>query len=257
MRSIWSGVISFGLVNIPIKLYPAVESDRIHLNYLRRDDLCPISYKKVCRETGEEVPSSAIVKGYQYQKGDYVVLNEEDFKKADPGKTYTIAVDQFVDEAEVDLRYPEKPYYLEPDKKGSQQVYALLREALKKAKKIGIGTFVLKDRQHLFALKPDGNVILLIMLRFHHQIRDPSKLDLPAKTSIPKNQMDLAMELIEKFVGPFDPKKYHDTYFEKLRQIIEQKKEGKVPAVKEKPAPAAPGRDILQKLKESLSMAEH
>ncbi|HQP91424.1 MAG TPA: Ku protein, partial [Candidatus Omnitrophota bacterium] len=124
MRSLWSGMISFGLVNIPVKLYTAVKSRQYEMNLLRKDDLCPIQYKRVCRKTGEEVPYQDIVKGYEYEKGDYVVLDDEDFEKAATKKTYSIDIDAFVDEKEVDPKYFEKPYYLEPDKR-SRRSYAL------------------------------------------------------------------------------------------------------------------------------------
>src|SRR5882762_1774751 len=128
MRSIWSGSINFGLVNIPVKLYTAVRENHLHMNYLRRDDLCPIGYRKVCRSTGEEVKKEDIVRGYEYQKGDFVVLDENDFKKADVEKTYAIAIEDFVLEKEIDIIYADTPYYMEPEKQ-SKTTYALFREA--------------------------------------------------------------------------------------------------------------------------------
>jgi DNA end-binding protein Ku len=153
-RPSWTGMISFGLVNVPVNLYVAVKPEIHAMNYLRKDDLCPISYKKVCRVTGEEVPFKDIVRGYEYREGDYVVLSDDDFGKADVKRTSTIDVEAFVDEGDVDPKYIEKPYYLEPQKKG-HKAYALLREAMARSKKVAIGVFVLRDREHLVMLKPE------------------------------------------------------------------------------------------------------
>ena len=195
-------MISFGLVNIPVKLYAAVNTEAYEMNLLRRDDLCPIKYKKVCRNTGQEVPYEDIVRGYEYRQGDYVVLDEEDFAKAAAKKTYSIDIDAFVNESEVDPKYFEKPYYLEPDKK-SQRSYALFRDAMLETRKVGIGEFVLKDREHLVMLKPEKRVISLILLRYAGLLRDPSDLKLPESVNIPPNQKELAKELIAKLHKPF------------------------------------------------------
>lgn len=254
MRSIWSGVINFGLVSIPVKLYTAVKESHLHFNLLRRDDLCPIGYKKICRVTGEEVAPEEIVRGYEYQKGDYVILEEEDFKKADVEKNYAITLEDFVLEKEVDIKYAEKPYYLEPEKT-SKQVYALFREALTEAKKVGIGKFVLKDKEHLVMLKAQGNILLLVLLRFHSEIVDPSSLDIPDKIKLPRNQVDLALELIDRLSGHFNPKKYQDTYTEELKDVIEAKKKGKKVPAKEFKIKTTEVPDIVSRLKESLAMS--
>jgi DNA end-binding protein Ku len=254
MRALWSGSINFGLVNIPVKLYTAVKESHLHFNFLRRQDLCPIGYEKVCRKTGETVKPEDIVRGYEYQKGDYVVLDENDFKKADVEKTHSIDIEDFVPEKDIDITYADKPYYVEPEKK-AVHVYALFRDALNETKKVGIGKFVLKDREHLVMLKAQDDGIILNMLRYQEQILDPSELNLPSKTKIPRNQMELALELIEKLSGPFKPEKYKDTYTEKLKKIISAKKKGvKVPIKEAKPrTEVAP--DIVSRLKESLAMA--
>jgi DNA end-binding protein Ku len=253
MRSIWSGSINFGLVNIPIKLYPALRENHFHFNYLHRQDLSPISYLKVCRRDGKEVSKDDIVRGYEYQKDDYVVLNEDDFKKADVEKTYTITIEDFVPEKDVDIKYADKPYYLEPEKQG-MAVYALLREALIESKKVGIGKFVLKEREHLVMLKPLGSVIVLNLLHYQSEIEGISELHLPEKVKIPKNQIELALELIDKLSGPFHPEKYKDTYTEKLKDIIEAKKKGKKVTVKgTKPPKTTSVPDIVSRLKKSLA----
>lgn len=254
MRPIWSGSINFGLVNIPVKLYPAVQENHLHFNYLHRQDLSPIRYVKVCRKDGKEVPKEDIVRGYEYQKGDYVVLSEDDFKKADVEKTYTITIEDFVPEKDVDVKYAEKPYYLEPEKQGAA-VYALLREALIESGKVGVGKFVLKEREHLVMLKPLGSVILVNVLRYHDEIADISELHLPEKVKIPKGQIELALELIDKLSGRFNPEKYKDTYTEKLKDVIEAKKKGrKVPAKGHKMPETTAVPDIVSRLKKSLAM---
>ncbi len=256
-RPSWRGMISFGLVNVPVNLYTAVKPEIHEMNYLRKNDLCPIAYKKVCRLTGEEVPFSEIVRGYEYRDGDYVVLKDEDFEKADLKKTSAIEVDVFVDEKEVDPKYIEKPYYLEPQQK-ADKAYALFREAMAASKKVGIGLFVLRDREHLVMLKPEGRVILLVFLRFPASLKDPAELDLPAKADVPRNQMELALDLIKKFEGPFKPEAYKDTYAARLRSIIAAKSKGKTVHVPEEEAPRATEvADIMAKLKESLSATRH
>jgi len=256
-RPSWRGMISFGLVNVPVNLYSAVKPELRAMNYLRKDDLCPISYRKVCRLTGEEVPFKDIVKGYEYRDGDFVVLDDEDFKKADVQKTSTIDVAVFVDEKEVDPKYMERPYYLEPEKK-SHKAYALFRDAMARSRKVGIGVFVLRDREHLVMLKAEGRVILLIQLRFAASLRDPDALDLPGRADLPEKQMELALDLIRKFGGAFKPETFKDTYASRLRAIIAAKAKGRTVHVREEEAPKETEiDDLMSKLKESLSTARH
>ena len=256
-RPSWRGMISFGLVNVPVNLYTAVKPELHEMNYLRKNDLCPISYRKVCRLTGEEVPFKDIVRGYEYRDGDFVVLDDEDFQKADVKKTSTIDVAVFVDEKDVDPKYMEKPYYLEPEKK-AHKPYALFRDAMARSQKVGIGIFVLRDREHLVMLKAESKVILLIMLRYAASLRDPKELDLPAKADVPKNQMDLALDLIKKFEGPFEPETFKDTYAARLRSIIAAKAKGRTVHVREERAPRETEvEDLMARLKESLSATRH
>ena len=256
-RPVWTGMISFGLVNVPVNLHTAVKPEIHAMNYLRKNDLCPISYRKVCRSTGEEVPFQQIVKGYEYRPGDYVVLDEEDFKRADLKRTSTIDIEAFVDEEEVDPKYIEKPYYLEPEKK-AHKAYALLREAMARSGKVGIGRFVLRDREHLVMLKPEGRVILLVLLRFAATLRSPAELDLPANVDVPAKQLELALELIKKFGGSFKPDAYKDAYAARLRSIIAAKAKGKTVHVRKEQAPQETEfEDILSKLNQSLSATRH
>jgi DNA end-binding protein Ku len=254
MRSMWKGAINFGLVSIPVKLYTAVRESHLHFNLLRRSDLCPIGYSKICRKTGEEVPAEDIVRGYEYQKGDFVVLDDKDFEKADLEKTYSITIEDFVLEKEIDIKYAEKPYYVEPEKAG-HQVYALFREALHESKKVGIGKFVLKDKEHLVMIKAQENLIIANLLRFESEIIDPASLEIPGKSKIPKNQLDLALELMDKLSGPFNPSKYKDDYTERLREVIEAKKKHVQIPTKEFKVKRTAAPDIVSRLKESLAMA--
>ncbi len=256
-RPSWRGMISFGLVNVPVNLYTAVKPEIHAMNYLRKDDLCPISYKKVCRATGEEVPFKDIVKGYEYREGDFVVLEDADFHKADVKRTSAIEVAMFVDESEVDPKYIEKPYYLEPREK-AHAAYALFRDAMAKSGKVGIGLFVLRDREHLVMLKPEGSAVMLIQLRFAATVRDASALNLPGRVEVPRNQMELAMELVKKFGGTFKPESFKDTYAASLRAIIAAKAKGKAVHVRKEEAPRETEvEDILSKLKESLAATVH
>jgi len=245
-------MITFGLVNIPVKLHGAVKTDTYSMNYLRKDDLCPIQYKKVCRRDGKEVAFEDIVRGYQYQKDDYVVLKEEDFQKAASKKTYTIDIELFVNEREIDFKYIEKPYFLEPEKK-AHATYSLFRRALAESGLVGIGRFVLKDREHLVLLKADHEVIMLIVMRFADTLKKTAGLDLPKAVDIPRNQKEMALELINKLKGHFRPERFKDNYTERLRHIIDAKKHGKTVHIqKEVPEETVAG-DIMEKLKKSLS----
>lgn len=252
MRAIWNGSIGFGLVNIPVKLYSGAESrGGLDLTMLHSKDNSPIRYIKVCRADGKEVPYEDIVKGYEYRKGDYIVLDEKDFEKANAKKSKTIEIVEFTAETEIDVRYFEKPYYLEPDK-GAEKAYALLREALAKSGKIAIAKFVLRNREHLAALKPVGRVLVLDQMRFTSELRQPSELNLPEATATEK-EIDMALALIDQLTEPFVPEDFHDTYTEELEKVIEAKAKGKkiVTADSEEPQPTDV-KDLMAQLKASL-----
>jgi DNA end-binding protein Ku len=254
MRAIWSGSISFGLINIPIRLFTAVRENRPDLDLLHRKDLSPIRYARVCRAEGEEIPYEEIVRGYQYQKGDYVILEEDDFKKADVRKTQTIEIIDFVNSGEIDAKLMEKPYYLEPMKE-SRKAYALLREALKRTGRVGVGRFVLRTREHLVVLKPENGMMMLEQIRFADEIVDPSQLSIPADGDISKRELDMAVKLIEQLSAPFQHARYKDTYTQELMRIINEKAQGKVPEARgERPVPTEIP-DLMSKLRESLEIA--
>src|SRR2546425_3537198 len=205
MRAIWKGNISFGLVNIPIAVYPATRKEELRFRLLRAKDLSPVNYKRVAEKDGKEVSWDQIVKGYEYERGKYVVLKEEDFERVDLEATQTVDIQDFVDQEEIDPMFFYKPYYLEPQK-GGDRAYALMRDALAESKKVGIAKVVLKSREHLAAVKAVGDMMTLQTMRFAHEIVDTGELNLPKKVDISPKEMGLAHTLIDSMSDKFDPK---------------------------------------------------
>ena len=255
MRAIWKGSISFGLVNIPIGLYPATRREDVSFRQLRADDLSPIRYKRVAEEDGEEVPWEKIVKGYEHEKGQFVLVTDEDFEKAMPEATQSIDIVEFVDLAEIDPMFFDKPYYLEPQK-GGKKAYALLREVLKESGKVGIAKVVIKTRQHLAAVKPKDDALVLELMHFPDEVLEPAGLDLPRQEKLGKKEMDMAKSLVETMSGKWEPTGFKDEYREKLIELIEDKvkRGGKdVPAAKTKPKAATNVVDLVAVLQKSLA----
>jgi len=257
MKAIWKGSISFGLVNIPIKLYSGTNSHNINLDMIRQKDKCAIQYVRVCKKDGKEVPWDEIAKGYKKENGDYVILDKADFEKVQPEKTQTIDIFEFIKEEEVPSKYLEKPYIIEPEKT-AKKVYALLREALKKTQKVGLCRFVMRTTEHLGILKVEDDAILLIQIRFNDELRDPKEAELiPTDITISKKELDMAVTIIDQLTDTFDPSKYKDTYKEELVKMIKKKAATK-PGEKE-PAPvkrrkkAADKDNLLEQLKASLA----
>ena len=215
---------------------------------------CPISYVKVCRSSGKEVKQEDIVKGYEYEKGDYVILDEKDFKIAAPKKTDLIDIVQFANESEIDIKYFEKPYYIEPDKKAAK-AYALLRDALKESKKVAIAKFVMRQKEYVAAIRTDGDGLILDQLRYADEIRDPKELNLPKKTTYTKKELEIAQTLIKQLTKKFDATKFKDTYTEELEDVIEAKAKGKRVRVdsKEKAPAATDMKDLMKMLEKSLN----
>ncbi len=251
MRAIWSGALSFGLVNIPVKLYSASVEREIKLHFLHKEDLSPIHYARVCAAEEKEVPYEDIVKGYDYGGGNYVILTDQDFQKANVHAAKTIEILDFAAQKQIDPVFYEKPYFLEPEK-GSAKAYALLREAINKSKKVAIAKFVLRNREHLGAILPRGKALVLNQMRFLEEIREDEDLKLPANTAIKDKEMDVALSLIERLSGPFKPQEYKDTYAGELRQIIEEKAKGKKPKPKGKAPQATEVTDLMAMLQASL-----
>ena len=251
MRSIWTGSIGFGLVNIPVKLYSAVTGSELNLDMLDKKDHAHIKFKRVNENTGKEVTWANIVKAYDLN-GKYVVLGDDDFAKASPQKTKNIDIFQFTKLQEIDSIYFETPYYLEPEKSGSR-AYALLREALKKSGMAALGSFVLRNKEHLVVLKARENAIVLNSIRFDEEIREVSDLKLPAASSAKPAEIKMAMSLITSMTGPFNIKKYKDNYTAELMKLIKAKSKGKT--IKQ-PALRVVHRqsdDLVEQLKASLT----
>ncbi len=250
MRSIWTGSLGFGLVNIPIKMFSAVQDSTLDLDMLDSKDHSNIKFKRINEKTGKEVPWENIVKGY-YIDNKYVVLDKTDFEKAAPEKTKHIEIKHFVDETEIDTMYFEQPYYLQPDKTGVR-AYALLRDAFKKTGKAGVAMFVMRDREHLCIIKANADVLVLNRIRFDEEIRTTKELDLPSMKSKPE-ELKMAVALINQLSGPFDIKKYKDDYTEKLLKIIKAKSKGKAIPFTPMKVVHSRTKDLAEQLKASLS----
>jgi DNA end-binding protein Ku len=253
MRPLWTGSLSFGLISIPVVMYSAAKERALDFSMLRKSDLCPISFKRVCTTTGEEVPYEDIVKGYAYQEKKYVILDEEDFKRASPEKSERIDIEAFVSEDEIETKYYDKPYYLEPGK-GADKAYVLLREALAQEKKVAVARMVFRQREDLVIVKPDENIILLNQLRYPDELREHSDIKVPHKIDISRKEIAMAIELIEKMTGKFQPTSFRDTYTEKLEKIIKDKAHGKkLKPIPQKKHTATQPTDLVEQLRASLA----
>jgi DNA end-binding protein Ku len=250
-RGLWKGAISFGLVNVPVELYSAQKrSAELDLTMLDKRDLAPVGYQRVNKASGKEVPWEEVVKGYEYQDDKYVVLSEEDFRRANPDASKTVDIVAFVDLAEIAPIYFETPYYLGPGKHG-EKAYALLRDAMAKAGKAGIATVVIRTKQHLAALIPHDDALVLNTLRYYKELKKPEDLEIPEKLKGVKaspKELDMALRLIDDMAGEWQPEKYHDTYHDDLLKRIEEKvKAGQTEEITEpeKEAKAARGADVI------------
>ena len=253
-RAIWKGSISFGLVNIPIALYPATRREEFKFRLLRKTDLSPVNYKRVAEKDGKEVPWDQIVKGYEYEKGKYVVLKDEDFQRVDVEATQTVDIQDFVELDEIDPIFFYKPYYLEPQK-GGDKAYALLRDALKDSKKVGVAKVVIKTREYLAGVKPEDGALVLELMHFADELADTTKLHIPKKVEIGKREMTMAKSLIDSMSSKWNPEKYKDDYREALMEVIEEKVESGGKEIEEKPKKAPkPTKviDLVSVLQKSL-----
>lgn len=257
MRAIWKGSISFGLVNIPIALYPATRKEELKFRMLRKTDLSPINFKRVAEKDGKEVPWEQIVKGYEYEKGKYVILKDEDFQRVDLEATQTVDIQDFVHVDEIDPMFFYKPYYLEPQK-GGDKAYVLLRDSLKDSDKVGITKVVIKTRQYLAGVKPEGDALVLELMHFAEELADESQLKVPKKLEPGKREMTMAKALIDSMSAKWNPEKYHDDYREALMEVIEEKVEHGGKEIEEKPKKAPKSTkviDLVSVLQKSLAQA--
>ncbi len=258
MRAIWKGNISFGLVNIPIALYPATRREDLKFRLLRGSDLSPVNYKRVAEKDGKEVEWEQIVKGYEYEKGKFVVLSEKDFQRVDLEATQTVDIQDFVDLEEIDPMYFHKPYYLEPQK-GGDKAYTLLRDVLAKTKKVGIAKVVIKTRQYLAGVKAQKHALVLELMHFAKELSDAEKLNVPKKIEPGKREVDMAKALVESMTSPWNPDKYQDDYRDALLDVIEEKVEAGGKEIEAKPREKKTSSkviDLVAVLRESLEKAE-
>jgi DNA end-binding protein Ku len=252
MRPTWKGSISFGLVYIPIAVYPATREEKLSFRQLRKRDLSPIKYKKVAEADMKEVPADEIVKGFEYERGRYIVLSDEDFEKVRIESTHSIDITDFVEMDKVDPKFFYKPYFLEPGK-GGEKAYALLHKALSGTGKIGIAKVVISNREYLASVKPDGLFLVLELMHFASEVLTPEELNRP-KTELNDKEVKMANALIESMSSDWDPQKYRDEYRDAVMEMIEQKAKNKqLPA-----APVAAPRstnvvDLVKVLQESIN----
>jgi DNA end-binding protein Ku len=248
----WKGSLAFGLVNIPIELYTATRDHRPKFRLLHAKDEAPVRYERVCQSEGKPVGWEDLVKGYEYEKGQFVVITKDDFKTAALEKTKTIDILDFVDPAEIDERYFETPYYLQPAK-GADRAYALLREAIRESGQIGIAKVILRDAQHLAAVEAIGDAIVLTMMRFADELADLGDFRFPKAEGIRPGELKMARQLIDSLSAKWDPEKYTDEYRDNLMKVIQSKLKGRKPRLQERETPhSADVVDLMARLRASL-----
>ena len=258
-RIIWRGGINFGLVHVPVVVYPATRASRLDFDWIDKRDNAPVGYQRINKNTGKAIDSENIVKGYQYEKGEYVFMNDEDFRQANTAATQSVDIITFVDAAEVPIFHYDTPYYLAPDKRGGK-AYSLLHQVLKKSGRIGIASVVLHTRQHLAALLALDEGLVLITMRYAHELLPIEEVDFPetrGKGPTAK-EVDMAMKLVEDMTEPWDADQYRDTYRDDLLKMIDKKiKSGKTHELTEPGGEAAPRQsakviDLVSVLQRSL-----
>src|SRR5580698_11465068 len=257
MRALWKGAISFGLVTIPVSLYPATRREELKFRLLRKSDQSPVNYKRVAEADGKEVPWGQIVKGYEYEKGKFVLIKDEDFARVDVEATQTVDIMNFVTLDEVDPLLFYKPYYLEAAK-GGDKAYVLLRDALVESGKIAIAKVVIRTRQHLAAVKPQKKGLMLELMHFPEELLDASEFKEPVEKAVGKAEMQMAKQLIESMTSDWKPDQYTDEYTQELEKMIEEKiehggQEPRAAAVKKKPTNVV---DLVSVLQQSIEQTQ-
>lgn len=253
MAAIWKGALTFGLVNIPVELRAAVRNDAIHFRLLHGKDSSPVRYERVCEKDGKTIPWDEIVKGYEYEKGKFVVMTDKDFEAAALENSRTIDILDFVQEGEIDPRYFETPYYMLPTK-GGERPYALLREAIRKSGSIGIGKIILRQTQHLAGIKVVGDALVIEMMRFANELVDVTEYKFPKADHARPQEVRMAQQLIDNLAGTFEPEKYTDEYRANLMRVIKSKMKGKQPKLKAPEKGEADDKviDLMARLQASL-----
>ncbi|HET6684600.1 MAG TPA: Ku protein [Gaiella sp.] len=249
-RAIWTGSVSFGLVNVPVRMYSAIDERDVRFHLLHEKDDSRIGYDKVCKKEGKPIPDDEIVKGYEVADGKYVYLTDEDLEAAAGERYHSIDIQDFVDVDDVDPIYFERTSYLGPAE-GAEKPYALLVRAMEESGLVGIVTYVMRDKQQLGCLRVRDGMIVLEKMFFADEIR-PTKGIVPRKTTVPKQELAIALDLIDRFRGPFEPEKYEDTYREALLEVIDQKRKGKDVHAEAEPERGEEPADLLEALRESV-----
>ena len=256
-RAIWSGSVSFGLVNVPVRLFNATRDKDVHFHQLDEKSGSRIRYRKVSEKTGREVPEERIVSAYELDDGNYVTLTDEEMDAAEPERTHTIDIEDFVALEEIDPIQVDRAYWLVPeDQQGAKKAYALLREALERSERVGIGRFVLRTKEHLVAIRPLQNALVVHTMRFGDEVVKASSLDgLPVRAKVGDRELSAAEKLIDSLATTFDPKRYRDTHRDRLLKVIERKAEGEEIVVEEAPQKEAEVVDLMAALEESVKNA--
>ena len=255
MAAAWKGTISFGLVSIPVELRTAVQSDHVSFKMLHAEDLAPVKYERVCAKDGEPVPWGEIVKGYEYTKGKYVIITDEDFKAAALASSKTIDILDFVRGEEIDPRFFDTPYYLVPAK-GGEKGYALLREAMRTTSSVGVGKLTMHQKQHLAAIKTVGDAMMLETMRFANELVDSSELSFPSSELVRPQELKMATQLVANLAEPFHPEKYTDEYRANLMKIIHAKMKGqKIDMTPAEEPESTTVIDLMSRLQASLEQS--
>lgn len=256
-RAIWSGSVSFGLVNVPVRLFNATRDKDVHFHQLDEKSGSRIRYRKVSEKTGREVPEERIVSAYELDDGNYVTLTDEEMDAVEPERTHTIDIEDFVALEEIDPIQVDRTYWLVPeDQQGAKKAYALLREALERSERVGIGRFVLRTKEHLVAIRSLQNALVVHTMRFGDEVVKASSLDgLPVRSKVGDRELSAAEKLIDSLATTFDPKRYRDTHRDRLLKVIERKAEGEEIVVEEAPQKEAEVVDLMAALEESVKNA--
>lgn len=251
MRSIWKGALSFSLVNIPVRLYTASREKEISFSLLHKKDGSEIRYARICKAEDKEIPWNEIGKGYENEKGEFIMMEDKDFEKATLQRTKTIEILHFIEESEIDSIYFVKPYYLEPEK-NADNPYSLLRDAMKKSKKVAIAKYVLHNREHIAVVKEYEGMLILNELRYASELVKAEDLKIPTSKKSNGKEIEMAIQLIDQLTVPFNPQEYKDTYIEELKKIIKLKGKGRTIQPKEEKPKSTKIHDMMALLKESL-----
>jgi DNA end-binding protein Ku len=252
-RALWSGSISFGLVNVPVRLYSAIQDHNLHFHFVHEKDNSRIGYEKICKEEGKPVPDSEIVRAFEYEKGEYVYLTDEDFEAAKAESVHTIDIRDFVPYEQVDPILFRHSYYVGAQE-GSERIYALLRQAMEDSGLAGIAKFVMRDRQYLGCLRVRDGMIQLEQMYFADEVRPVEEIQ-PEDVEVDKRELDMAKQLVDSFAGDFEPERYRDTYRDTLCEIIEAKRKGEEVHVAAAEEPEAP-TDLMAALRASIAAAQ-